>query len=87
MPKIQLLLGCALASCAMGAFAEDRIQPPPRPPGSNMVVVQPGINPAERERDTRAHHGKVQAPVKSVVRKPSDGDTKGFFFGTKPTPK
>jgi hypothetical protein len=79
MPKNPFLLGCALALCVTSAFAE-KIQPPPRPPGSNLVVLQPGLNPLERARDTRAHHGKVQKPVVPAARKPSDGDTKGFFF-------
>jgi len=36
------------------------VVPPPLPPGSAMVKVEPGMNKEERQRQDRAHHHKGQ---------------------------
>ncbi|MDB5868349.1 MAG: hypothetical protein JWP96_681 [Polaromonas sp.] len=49
---------------AMGGFAvamqASAVQAPPRPPGSDQVVVEAGVNPEEVTRQKRAHnHSKL----------------------------
>ena len=55
------LVPLLLAAVAHGAFAQGtapRVQPPPLPPGSEKIHVEPGLNKLERERHIRAHHHK-----------------------------
>lgn len=44
---------------ASAAQAGTQVTPPPRPPGSSMVVIQGGLNPDEINRQKRAHKDKV----------------------------
>lgn len=46
-----------LAAVAVQAGAQ--VKPPPRPPGSSMVVVRAGLNPDEVKRQERAHKDKI----------------------------
>ena len=48
-----LVLG-AMASVALGAHADTK--PPPLPPGSARVKVEPGQSKEENQRMRRAHH-------------------------------
>ena len=51
----------ALAVVMLGAATlaqAGTVIPPPLPPGSAMVKVEPGMNKEERERQNRAHHHK-----------------------------
>jgi hypothetical protein len=52
----------AAASCftASLAFAQTVVPPPPLPPGSNLVKIEPGLSLAEQKRHIRAHHHKFQ---------------------------
>jgi hypothetical protein len=52
-------LALALAALPFAAPAQNRVQPPPLPPGSSMVRVAPGMNPQEVDRQVRAHHHKA----------------------------
>lgn len=69
-----------LSAACFAAVAQAQVTPPPLPPGSHMVRVEPGLNEEERKRHVRAHHHKahhhkdvarddsVHGPVPSVVR-------------------
>lgn len=47
-----------VAGLALTGVALAKVKAPPLPPGSQLVRVEPGANPAERKRSTRAHHHK-----------------------------
>lgn len=54
-------LHAALAAVMLGAAAlaqAGTVVPPPLPPGSAMVKIEPGMNKEERKREDRAHHHK-----------------------------
>jgi hypothetical protein len=55
-PRLRLAL---LAAACLATFAHAQVTPPPRPPGSNLVRVEPGMNEDERKRHVRAHHHKM----------------------------
>lgn len=46
------------AAASLGGVAHAQVTPPPLPPGSNLVRVEPGLNEEERKRHVRAHHHK-----------------------------
>ena len=51
----------ALAAVMFGAATlaqAGTVVPPPLPPGSAMVKIEPGMNKEERQRQDRAHHHK-----------------------------
>lgn len=68
------------AAAVAGVAQAQTVTPPPLPPGSNLVRVEPGLNEEERKRHVRAHHHKahhgkdvtrddsVHGPIPSVVR-------------------
>lgn len=72
---LALLAGAALAHAGT-------VQAPPRPPGSQLVRVDPGANPEERRRNVRAHnHGhQKRDPKRDDSRdqsaQPRDDDAK-----------
>jgi hypothetical protein len=41
-------------------FAQTVVPPPPLPPASNLVKIEPGLSLAEQMRSVRAHHHKFQ---------------------------
>jgi hypothetical protein len=45
------------AALPLAALAQ-QVKAPPRPPGSHLVRVAPGLNPVEEKRSIRAHHHK-----------------------------
>lgn len=49
----------ALYLATVAAQAGAQVTPPPRPPGTSMVVVKGGLNPDEVKRQERAHKDKV----------------------------
>ena len=53
-PLILLLL----ATAAFAVSAQGAVKPPPLPPGSEKLRVEPGLNKQEQERHIRAHHHK-----------------------------
>lgn len=56
---LSVALGCALVAAATLAQA-GKVTPPPLPPGSAQVKVEPGMNKEEQNREDRAHHHKGQ---------------------------
>lgn len=48
----------AAASGAAALSAAQTVAPPPLPPGSHLVRIEPGMNEDERKRSVRAHHHK-----------------------------
>lgn len=56
-PIVRTLL--LAAACAATVAVAQTVTPPPLPPGSNLVRVEPGMNEAERKRYVRAHHHKM----------------------------
>jgi hypothetical protein len=52
-------LACVVLTAATLAQA-GTVQPPPLPPGSAMVRIEPGMNKEESKREDRAHHHKGQ---------------------------
>jgi hypothetical protein len=48
----------AIACMATAAQAQ-AVTPPPLPPGSNLVRLDPGMSEVERKRHVRAHHHKM----------------------------
>jgi hypothetical protein len=62
-----LALALALAGGPSVLLAQDRVQPPARPPGTSMIRVAPGMNPQEVDRQVRAHHHKMHVG-KDVTR-------------------
>ena len=56
MKTMQYAVAAALALAA--AAQAQPVKAPPLPPGSNLVRVEPGMNPEERKRHVRAHHHK-----------------------------
>ena len=46
------------AAASLAGAAQAQVTPPPLPPGSNLVRVEPGLNEEERKRHVRAHHHK-----------------------------
>ena len=61
--QLRPVLGAGIA-CAFMAFAAlaqaGKVTPPPLPPGSNLVKVEPGMDRQEQMRADRAHHHKGQ---------------------------
>jgi hypothetical protein len=55
-PAFSIGLAGALLACA--AIAQAKVTPPPLPPGSALVKVEPGMSKEERKREDRAHHHK-----------------------------
>jgi hypothetical protein len=55
--KSMLVAAWALAAPVL-ALAQSQVKPPPLPPGSAMVRVEPGLSAPERQREVRAHHHK-----------------------------
>jgi hypothetical protein len=50
---------CLLALLPLAAAVQAQgVKAPPLPPGSNMVRLEPGLNPDEGRRHIRAHHHK-----------------------------
>jgi hypothetical protein len=43
----------------VAAAQAQAVKAPPLPPGSNMVRIEPGLNPDEKKRSIRAHHHKA----------------------------
>jgi hypothetical protein len=62
-PFAAVMLALAASSGAVLA----QVQPPPRPPGTSMIRVAPGMNPQEADRHVRAHHHKMHV-AKDVTR-------------------
>ncbi len=56
-PVLSAGLACVLLAAATLAHAA-KVKPPPLPPGSHLVRVQPGMDKQEQQRQTRAHHHK-----------------------------
>jgi hypothetical protein len=56
MKTVQVLLWALLPACVL---AQSRVKPPPRPPGTALVRVEPGLSLPEREREVRAHRHKL----------------------------
>lgn len=50
--------GALFAAASLAGVAQAQVTPPPLPPGSNLVRVEPGLNEEERKRHVRAHHHK-----------------------------
>jgi hypothetical protein len=51
--------GLALVLLAAATLAEaGKVTPPPLPPGSALVKVEPGMDKREQDREDRAHHHK-----------------------------
>jgi len=67
-------LAGALFATAM--LANAAVTPPPLPPGSNLVKVEPGMTKAEQKREERAHHhkGHVKKDVSKDDSKDKDKD-------------
>ncbi|MBC5765139.1 hypothetical protein [Ramlibacter albus] len=51
------------------------VKAPPLPPGSNLVRIEPGLNPEEKKRHVRAHHHKGHVK-KDMTRDDSDKGAK-----------
>lgn len=56
-PVLSAGLACVLVAAATLAHAT-KVKPPPLPPGSHLVRVQPGMDKQEQQREARAHHHK-----------------------------
>lgn len=56
-PALSAGLACVLLAAATLAQA-GKVTPPPLPPGSHLVRVQPGMDKLEQQRQIRAHHHK-----------------------------
>lgn len=52
-----ITFGTLLVTSAV--LCAQQVAPPPRPPGSNLVRPDPGLNVEERMRYVRAHHHKA----------------------------
>ena len=57
-PIVRTVLLASACGAAAVSVAQT-VTPPPLPPGSNLVRVEPGMNEAERKRHVRAHHHKM----------------------------
>jgi hypothetical protein len=73
MKNIRPLLLAALLPLAVQA---QPVKPPPLPPGSNLVRIEPGLNPDEKKRHIRAHHHKGHHK-KDVTKDDSAGHDNG----------
>ena len=71
-PPFRTAAVLSLLACAALAHA-GAVQAPPRPPGSQLVRVEPGANPEERRRNVRAHnHGhNKRDPMRDDSRDPA----------------
>lgn len=72
--RLTLSAGLACVLLTAATLAQAKVVPPPLPPGSAMVRVEPGMNKEERMREDRAHHHKGH--FKKDISK-DDSDVKG----------
>jgi hypothetical protein len=75
------LVLAALLLPAAAALAQP-VKAPPLPPGSNLVRVEPGLNPEEKKRHVRAHHHKGHVK-KDMTRDDSVGNGNAGNNGNK----
>ncbi|MFC5495965.1 hypothetical protein ACFPOE_00320 [Caenimonas terrae] len=79
-PALSAGLACVLLVASACAQA-GKVTPPPLPPGSALVKVQPGMDKQEQMREDRAHHNKnvKKDPTKddSVSGNNGNGNGKG----------
>ena len=74
------LTGLAGVLFASTMLAHAAVTPPPLPPGSSMVRIEPGMDKEERKREDRAHHHKGHNK-KDVTK--DDSEDKGNDKGSK----
>lgn len=58
MHSIPMRPALAVLALLAAAAQAQTVQPPPRPPGSALVRLEPGMAEPERKRHVRAHHNK-----------------------------
>ena len=78
-------LNAALAIVMLGAATlaqAGTVIPPPLPPGSAMIKVEPGMDKEERKRQDRAHKHKGHFK-KDITRDDSEDNGKGNDKGSK----
>ena len=78
-------LNAALAFVMLGAATlaqAGTVIPPPLPPGSAVVKVEPGMDKEERKREDRAHHHKGHFK-KDITRDDSENIGSGTDKGSK----
>ena len=79
-PALSAGLACFLLAAATLSHA--KVVPPPLPPGSAMVRVEPGMDKEERKREDRAHHHKGHFK-KDINKDDSEGNGKNDDKGSK----
>lgn len=75
-PALSAGLACVLLAAA--TLAQAKVVPPPLPPGSALVRVEPGMDKEERKREDRAHHhkGHIKKDITKDDSEPGNGNGK-----------
>ena len=75
-PALAAGLACVILTATTLAQA-GKVTPPPLPPGSALVKVEPGMDKEERKREDRAHSGKNQGKRDYTKDDSEKGNGKG----------